>query len=237
MADESAEITADMLGSFLGDGAPTPPAEPAPPAPEPETPSAPPAEAAGDDDEGLTLEELDDRIQTNLRKVIADERAKETPADPDAEDDDSPPEVRALAAENKALKARLEAQEADAEAKRVSAIEADLSEQITTAARKYTMTAEEIKTATQFALDNPDLAAAWKFERIALRVMPELADRAKSPPVGRAAPEKSSGMVPPTANGAGAPAPFKPKATPGSYSDLTQHVLRSGEAAGLGKYE
>ena len=241
-----AEITDEMLGTFEGADAPpaavaTPAAEPVvadPPAPEPE-PAAVVAEPEPDADESMTLDELTASLKTSLAEAISDIRKAEAAA-PDP-DDETPPEVVALKNEKAALEAKvaaLENQQADAEEARVVA---DIDHQIKSAVGKYKMTAAEQDEVVIACQDRPTLFREKGFEAVALSALPHLRDRIRATPAPQKAlpgGEGADGLVTaPTANGAGAPSKWKHTPNPGDYSDITKHMLQSGEAAGLGKYD
>jgi len=249
---EPNEVTAaemETLGIFEGNDAPVPePEKPAAP-PEPEKQpepakepeAAPPSEDAGeesDDSEDLSLDELDARIKKDVREAIEDVRREEQAA----EDDERTPAEKALAEENARLK--LESEQAkQALADREDAeVKSKIEHSIASTAGKYKMTAEEINAVTEYMLGNPDLVKGkMGFEEAATRRFPQLRDRLQSAPAAPKAPPAGDGaegvLDAPAASGAGAPKPWKHTPSPGRYDDITQHVLASGEASLLGKFE
>ena len=242
MADE-ATIDLASLGEFTPDdqqhaAKPTPEPEPKAevkpeptPAPEPEVAPEPEPELTAEDDEyeDLTLDDIDKRIADAID-------SRDPFADPDSTDD-VPPEVKKLADENAALKAKLAEQEkASAEATKQKAI-ADMTTSINSTIGKLKMTDAEVKATTDYLVANPDLArGGMTFEEAATRRYPGIAERAKSAPAVKPDVADGSMQPPPTANGAGAPKPFKHTASPGDYGDVNRHILQSGAAASLGKY-
>lgn len=244
-----AEPTIDLasLGTYTDDDpeAPPPPepvkaveapvAEPEKPAAEPAKPA--PAVADDEDDEDLTFEDLDEIVrgasEAGAKQAI--EAIRKADAEPT---DDTPPETKKLAEENAALKAKLAEQENQiAESQRTTAL-ADLEHSIASTIGKLKMTDAEVEAVTKYMTGNPDLTrGGMGFEEAASRRYPGIADRAKAAPASPATPAADGGsLVAPAANGAGAPKPWKPAASPGDYSDVSAHILKSGGAASLGKY-
>lgn len=203
------------------------------PAPAKETEKASEPAKAEPEADTLTLEELTASLSETAKKAVAEaieaERARAT-----EDDDDTPQDVKDLRAENARLKAENE-QRAKALADREEAEEvAKLEHQMASAAGKYKMTEGEIETVVEYMTANADLVmGGMKFEEAALRRLPDLRTRLRTEPPAREAPASPASEAPPSGSGMRAPAPFKHKAEPGSYSDITEHLLKTGQAAAL----
>lgn len=244
---EPTEITADMLGTFTGADAPIPESPAAAsgdvgePAEETITPTTAPApaeseaETDADEYEDLTLDDLGELISGSVSGAIDKMRAAEESAEAT---EGLSPDVKKLTAENKALTERLAAVEKESKERILHDTTAALEHTIASTAGKFKMTDSEIAATTDYILDDPGILKARGFEWCALHVHPELRGRLKAAP--NPAPPASAGadgmVVAPAANGAGAPEAFKHTPSRGDYSDVTRHIIKSGEAAKLGKY-
>lgn len=241
--------TDDMLGTYTTDvpAEPSPEATPAEPAkaPEPEKqPEPAPVPDTGvdpegkqDDDEDFTLEDLDERMKANMREFAAERDAEARKAEEAATLTPEQTRIAELEAENK----RLATEHAAATAKvQREADEAKWLHEINSTAGKFKMSEAEVAATGKYFEDNPDLIGQWSFERAALRVHPEIRDRMKGPTT--AAPDNgpagngAAPIVTGGANGAGPPKPFQHTPKARDYSDITSHLLSSGEAAKLGSY-
>ena len=235
------EIDLDSLGTYIDDDAPVdaPPADekrpveapPAdePPADEPE-PDIEPGDEPEDEDEfeDLTLEELDDRIKGSLKSVIEDFR-KQPP--PGAEPSDTPPAVKELAEKNAQNEARI------AELEEALALRqlGDLEHSIASTIGKLKMTKAEVQGTTRYMELHADATRkGMTFEEAATLRYPGIDARGRQAAAGPKAGDTPP--APPAANGSGAPGPFKSTPTPGDYSDITAHILKSGKAGSLGRY-
>lgn len=243
MTEPTADITAEdlaALGTHTGDDAPPPPApepekkpEPTPepekkPEPEPEADDSEESEAEFED---MTLDDLDARVKS----IIAE--ATKQPAD-DTEEFEVDPVVAAERAKTKAAEEKAAAAQAELD-KRIEEEEVGkLRHSIASTAGKFKMTPDEIKGVVQYMKANEDLVVGGMgFEEAATRRFPHLNDRLRTSPQPRETPPGEEGsLVAPTATGPGAPRPFKHKAEPGEYGDVTRNILESGEAAKLGRY-
>jgi hypothetical protein len=217
-----------------------PPKEPAKADPEPE-PETPPEDDDADFEE-MSFDDLDKMIAGAVKTGIAEVRKADAAADPDADPDGgTPPEVKKLADENAALKAQLaEREQKLAETEYKDGL-AKLQHSIDSTAGKLKMTDDEIMGTVAYLKADPTLAktigqpGGITFEEAAMRRYPGIEGRARSAPPATASDEGKLGS-PPAANGAGAPKPFKHDPRTGNYEDVTNHLLRSGEAAKWGKY-
>jgi len=224
--------TMEQLGTVVPDtpveAAPEPPKAPETKAPEPE-PEPDVAEATVDD-LMAAVEGAMDAIEKRKAEAAAKEEA-------DAQLTDEERTIRDQQAKIAALEAEKAAQEE-------ATLKAKLTHEIQSTAGKLKMSDEEVIAVGDFFDKNPELFGVWSFERAALRVFPELEGRLRSAPPAQprdgAAPgngSEATGAV--VATGAGGPAtpqPFKHNGRRFDYSDITQEVLLSGEAAKLGEY-
>lgn len=231
---EMESIVTDLVADAAAES-PGAPAEETPqkePAASPEPAAEAPEAGDPDDDDAMTLDELDARIAEALKKH--DEQvAEEVAEEPDPDDPQA-----AILAENKRLKAELEAREkAQREADEQKHIK-ELEHSISSTIGKYRMSDAEIEATVAYMEGNPDLVAGGMgFEKAALRVHPDLPGRLKSadapPSAPRSAGDASGSLDTPGANGNARPKAWRHTPSPGDYSDVTQHILASGEARGL----
>lgn len=199
----------------------------------PKAGAKPDAKDEEDDEEVLTLDDLQKMLDEDYERRRKAEREAE-------EDEDLDPKDREI----KSLRKQLEEKEAHAQRLAEDDKYRAAKHEVDSCVGKYKMSQKQIDNTIAWFENNPDLEGhpAWGFERVALRVNPELRTPA-SPAPGR---EKSrDGDVQPEpakviSRGAsgGAPPP-KPKSTPqrGVYSDVTRHVMSSGAASRFFKPE
>lgn len=222
---------------------PAPKAEKPAAEPEPEKKPEPKPEPADDEpeDDGsedsdfqdMTLEDIDSHIGEKVNEALANALKQKPEAD-----DDLDPDTKALRDENARLKAELQQREQQANERAEKDARANIKHQVASAAGKYKMTAQEIKTVTDYMVANADLVvgdSGMGFEEAALRRLPQLRDRLKTSPdtSPRTGDGKAEGVIDaPSSSGPGAPKPWKHTAKPGDYSDITRHTLASGVSLG-----
>ena len=254
MPDPTDDIDLSSLGTFTPDHPrgeespeapeaekapePAPEKEPekAPEKPKPKDPDPEAEEAEEDEFEEMTPEDIEAIVNGALEK--RDKAAAEA-----AEDDDTPQEVKDLRAENERLRAENEEREkALEERERQDALKA-LEHSIGSTVGKYKMTDDEVKATITYMKGNPDLVqGGMGFEEAATRRLPEIKDRLRTsppPPKQPRGEEGSDGLLgAPGAGGPAAPKPWKHtvQAGGGDYSDISNHMLATGEAGSLGKY-
>jgi len=188
-----------------------------------------PAEATADDEldddaEEITIDDLNKMIEEGVK------RATEKKDDPDDDEDDLTPEqrrIRDLEAENAKLRE-------DSDRRAAAEREAAVDHEVRSAIGKYKMTREEVARTVTFFEQNPDLEGVWSFEKAALRVSPELADRLKPNPIVEDEREgERAEIITRGAGGPGASAPFRPTPKRGDYSSVTEAIRRSPAARKL----
>lgn len=240
---DAENISMEDLGEFVGEDAPVPVSDEFVENAEVESVDTSvvsefenPQDDVSVDDE-MTLEELDSRIQSNLKAVI-EEYAKN--ADSETADLEMDPEVLSVVKQNRELEKRLAELEQQTQRYEEQELVQEIEHSIASTAGKYKMTSDEVQQTTEYLLANPDLAKVKSWEWAATRVFPELVNRLNDAPTGQHRREIASGegfVVPPTASGAGAPSQWRHTPNRGDYSDVTQHILLSGIAANLGRFE
>jgi len=233
--------TMEQLGSVVQDHiapeaeAPVTTPEPETKAPETKAPETP-AKTEPDSTEA-SVEDLMAAVEGAMEAIEKRKAEKEAEAEADARLTDEERTIRDQ-------QAKIAALEAEKDAAELKQQEAKLVHEIQSTAGKLKMTEDEIIAVGGFFDKNPELLGVWSFERAALKVFPEIEGRLRSAPPAQprngAAPgsdsEATGAVIDGGAGGPATPKPFKHNGRRFDYSDITQEVLRSGEAAKLGEY-
>ncbi len=177
-------------------------------------------------------------MRESVKEALAEQNVPEETKEVPSVWELPPDKIESIYAEKLALERKVQEMAERQQAYMLEQTERNLEAHITDVVGKYKMTAAEVNETVQYLEANQDLAVdpSFSFERAALRRNPELRDRINTYAPSQRSNSGEGFVVPPGASGAGAPTAFRHTPSRGEYSDVSRHIIQSGEAARLGKY-